>query len=109
VEARGLKTCLGFKGDSTAAYTEYIAAINASASQLCPVHPMSVAVSTLLSLHLSEASGQRDARTGVGWRGGLFKAKAMNEVDAERDLAVLVAYAGTERSAAAPSQQRYEV
>jgi hypothetical protein len=45
----------------------------------------------------------------MGWRGGLFKAKAMNEVDAGRDLAVLVAYAGTERSAAAPSQQRYEV
>jgi hypothetical protein len=43
VEARGLKTCLGFKGDSTAASTEYIAAINASASQLCPMHPMSVA------------------------------------------------------------------
>jgi hypothetical protein len=32
--ARGLKTCLGFKDDSTAAATDYIASINASASQL---------------------------------------------------------------------------
>jgi hypothetical protein len=35
--ARGLKTCLGFKDDSTASATAYMASVNASASQLSHV------------------------------------------------------------------------
>jgi hypothetical protein len=40
--ARGLKTCLGFEDDSTASATAYIASVNASASQLSHVQPMTV-------------------------------------------------------------------
>ncbi len=67
--ARGLKTCLGFKDDSTASATAsaYIASVNASASQLSHVQPMTVqdvyTLVTLMDLYLSEASGHqsRDA------------------------------------------------
>jgi hypothetical protein len=40
--ARGLKTCLGFKDDSMASDLAYIASVNASASQLSHVQPMTV-------------------------------------------------------------------
>jgi hypothetical protein len=63
--ARGLRTCLGFKDDSTTAATDYIASINASVSQLSHMHPMTVpdvyALVTLMGLYLSEASGHQKA------------------------------------------------
>jgi hypothetical protein len=63
--SRGLRTCLGFKDDSTAAATDYIASINASASQLSHMKPMTVpdvyALVTLMGLYLSEASGHQKA------------------------------------------------
>jgi hypothetical protein len=63
--ARGLKTCLGFKDDSTAAATAYIASVNASASQLSHMQPMTVpavyALVTLMGLYLSEASCHQKA------------------------------------------------
>jgi hypothetical protein len=40
--ASGLKTCLCFKDDSTASATDYIASVNASASQFSYVQPMTV-------------------------------------------------------------------
>jgi hypothetical protein len=40
--ARGLKTCLHFKNDSMVSALDYIAFVNASASQLSHVHPMTV-------------------------------------------------------------------
>jgi hypothetical protein len=63
--ARGLKTCLGFKNDSMASALDYIASVNASASQLSHVQPMTVqdvyALVTLMGLYLSEASGHQKA------------------------------------------------
>jgi hypothetical protein len=63
--ARGLKTCLGFKNDSMASVLDYIASVNASASQLSHVQPMTVqdvyALVTLMGLYLSEASGHQKA------------------------------------------------
>jgi hypothetical protein len=63
--ARGLKTCLGFKNDSMASAVDYIASVNASASQLSHVQPMTVqdvyALVTLMGLYLSEASGHQKA------------------------------------------------
>ena len=62
---RGLKTCLGFKDDSTTAATAYIDSVNASASQPSHVQPMTVpdvyALVTLMGLYLSEASGHQKA------------------------------------------------
>jgi hypothetical protein len=61
--ASGLKTCLGFKDDSLVFTTDYIASINASASQLSYMIPMTVpdfcALVTLMGLYLSEASGHQ--------------------------------------------------
>jgi hypothetical protein len=61
--ARGLKTCLGFKDDSMASATAYIASVNISASQLSHVQPMTVqdvySLVTLMGLYLSEASGHQ--------------------------------------------------
>ena len=55
--ARGLRTCLGFKDDSTAAATDYIASINGSASQLSHMQPMTVPdVYALVTLMLSWSS-----------------------------------------------------
>jgi hypothetical protein len=63
--ARGPKTCLGFKDDSMASVLAYIASVNASASQLSHVQPMTVqdvyALVTLMGLYLSEASGHQKA------------------------------------------------
>jgi hypothetical protein len=63
--ARGLKTCLNFKNDSMASVLDYIASVNASASQLSHVQPMTVqdvyALVTLMGLYLSEASGHQKA------------------------------------------------
>jgi hypothetical protein len=63
--ARGLKTCLNFKNDSMASTLDYIASVNASASQLSHVQPMTVqdvyALVTLMGLYLSEASGHQKA------------------------------------------------
>ena len=54
--ASGLKTCLGFKDDSTAASTAYIVSVNDSASQLSHVQPMTVpdfySLVTLMGLYL---------------------------------------------------------
>jgi hypothetical protein len=54
--ARGLKTCLGFKNDSMASALDYITSVNASASQLSHVQPMTVqdvyALVTLMGLPL---------------------------------------------------------
>jgi hypothetical protein len=54
--ASGLKTCLGFKDDSTAASTAYIVSVNNSASQLSHVQPMTVpdfySLVTLMGLYL---------------------------------------------------------
>jgi hypothetical protein len=61
--ARGLKTCLGFKDDSTAACTDYIASINTSVSQLGHMPHLSIpdvfALVTLMGLYLSDASGHQ--------------------------------------------------
>ena len=55
--------CLGFKDDSTASATAYIASVNGSASQLSHVQPMTVqdvyALVTLMGLYHSEASGHQ--------------------------------------------------
>ena len=64
--ARGLKTCLGFKDNSTASCTDYIAmSINTSVSQLGHMPAMSVqdvsALVTLMGLYLSDASGHQKA------------------------------------------------
>jgi hypothetical protein len=63
--ARGLKTCLNFKNDSMASALDYIASVNASASQLSHVQPMTVqdvyALVTHMGLYLSEASGHQKA------------------------------------------------
>jgi hypothetical protein len=63
--ARGLKTCLNLRSDSMAAVTDYIASVNASASQLSHVEPMTVpdvyALVTLMGLYLSDASGHQKA------------------------------------------------
>jgi hypothetical protein len=63
--ARGLKTCLNFKNDSMASVVDYIASVNASASQLSHVQPMTVqdvyALVTLIGLYLSEASCHQKA------------------------------------------------
>ena len=63
--ARGLKTCLCFKDDSTPAATAYMTSVNPSASQLSHVQPMTVpdvyALVTLMGLYLSEASGHQKA------------------------------------------------
>jgi hypothetical protein len=63
--ARGHRTCLGFKDDSTGSATDYIAFINTSASQLSHMQPMTVpdvyALVTLMGLYLSEASGHQKA------------------------------------------------
>jgi hypothetical protein len=52
--ARGLKTCLNFKTDSMASALDYINSVNASASQLSHVQPMTVqdvyALVTLMGL-----------------------------------------------------------
>jgi hypothetical protein len=61
--ARGLKTCLNFKNDSMASALDYIASVNASASQLSHVQSMTVqdvyTLVTLMGLYLSEASGHQ--------------------------------------------------
>jgi hypothetical protein len=58
-------TCLGFKNDSMVSALDCIASVNASASQLSHVHPMTVqdvyALVTLMGLYLSEASGHQKA------------------------------------------------
>ena len=63
--ARGLKTCLGFKDDSTATCTDYIASINTSVSQLGHMPHLSIqdvfALVTLMGLSLSDASGHQQA------------------------------------------------
>jgi hypothetical protein len=63
--ARCLKTCLGFKDDSTAACTDYIVSINTSVSQLDHMPAMSVsdvfALVTLMGLYLSDTSGHQKA------------------------------------------------
>ena len=55
--ARGFKTCLNFKTDSMASALDYIDSVNASASQLSHVQPMTVqdvfALVTLMGLYLS--------------------------------------------------------
>jgi hypothetical protein len=49
--ARGLKTCLNFKNDSMASALDYIASVNASASQLSPMTVQDVyALVTLMGL-----------------------------------------------------------
>ena len=59
--ARGLKTCLGFKHDSTATCTDYIVSINTSVSELGHMPNLSIpdvfAVVTLMGLYLSDVSG----------------------------------------------------
>jgi hypothetical protein len=66
--ARGLRSCLCFKDDSTAAATKYITSINASASQLNQMQPMTVqsvpdvyTLVTLMGIYLSEASSHQRA------------------------------------------------
>jgi hypothetical protein len=63
--AGGLRKCLGSKDDSTAAAADYIAVINASASQLSHIQPMTVpdvyVLVTLKGLYLSEAPGHQKA------------------------------------------------
>jgi hypothetical protein len=63
--ARGLKTCLNFKNDSMASALDYIASVNASASQLSHVQPMTVqdvyTLVTLMGFYLSEAFGHQKA------------------------------------------------
>ena len=63
--ARGLKTCLGFKDDSTASCTDYIASINTNVSQLGHMPNLSICdvftLVTLMGLYLSDASGHQKA------------------------------------------------
>ncbi len=63
--ARGLKTCLCFKDDTTAACTNYIASINTSVSQLGHMPNLSIcdvfALVTFMGLYLSDASGHQKA------------------------------------------------
>jgi len=60
-----LKTCLGFKDDSTAECTDYIKSINTSVSQLSHMSDMLVRdvfdLVTLMGLYLSEACGTQKA------------------------------------------------
>jgi hypothetical protein len=63
--ARGLKMCLNFKNDSMVSALDCIVSVNASASQLSHVQPMTVqdvyALVTLMGFYLSEASGHQRA------------------------------------------------
>jgi hypothetical protein len=64
--ACGLRTCLCFKDDSTAAATDYIVSINDSVSQLSYMQPMTLLdvydLVTLMGLCLSEASCHQKAK-----------------------------------------------
>ena len=63
--ARGLKVCLKFKDDSSAAGCAYIESVNTSVSQLSNLPHLSVpdvfALVSLMGLYLSEAHGHQKA------------------------------------------------